>query len=442
MLGSLNLRKFLLFAGDLTLLYASLLLTVMTGFFRYQRGFSWNEFIQHLLPFSILYFFWLVIFYIFGLYDINATRIRVVIYPKILWALFCSLGLGMIFFYLMPAFKLTPRINLALDIVIFGVLFFVWRRLFYSLFSSRFFNNVAILGKDRQKIDALAKEIAARPYLGYKLVAVFDDGKNLLARIQENKINTLIVAEDFETDFDLLENLYRCLEAKINFMDWSQAYELLYEKIPVSSLDKKWFLTNLKEGEKKVYDQVKKWSDVVLSAIILIATLPLWPIIALFIKLDDGEQIFYRQERIGKNGKPFFLLKFRSMEAGAEDKTGPVWADEKDPRITAVGRILRKSHLDEIPQMINVLRGDISLVGPRPERPEFVMQLEKEIPHYNIRHLIVPGFTGWAQLKFRYGRSIMDAKEKFQYDLYYLKNRSFFLDLGILLKTFQLFFRK
>jgi len=130
------------------------------------------------------------------------------------------------------------------------------------------------------------------------------------------------------------------------------------------------------------------------------------------------------------------------MDVEAESKTGPVWAKEQDPRVTRVGRWLRRIHFDELPQMINVLKGDISLVGPRPERPEFVEKLEKEIPHYHVRHLIKPGFTGWAQIKFRYGRSIMDSREKFQYDLYYLKNRSLILDLGILLKTFQLFLKK
>ena len=130
------------------------------------------------------------------------------------------------------------------------------------------------------------------------------------------------------------------------------------------------------------------------------------------------------------------------MNVEAESKTGPVWAEKEDPRVTKAGKLLRRVHLDELPQMINVLKGDISLVGPRPERPEFVEKLEKEIPHYHVRHLIKPGFTGWAQIKFRYGRSVMDSQEKFQYDLYYLKNRSLILDLGILLKTLQLFLRK
>ena len=123
------------------------------------------------------------------------------------------------------------------------------------------------------------------------------------------------------------------------------------------------------------------------------------------------------------------------------EKNGPLWAEKNDPRITKVGKILRRTHLDELPQMINVLKGDISLVGPRPERPEFVEKLEKEIPYYHLRHIVKPGFTGWAQIKFRYARSVIDSLEKFEYDLYYIKNRSLLLDIYILLKTFGLFFR-
>ena len=439
MLTTLGTRKILLFLGDINVLYLSLFGTVFFGF---GSKFNWDIMTGHLLPFSILYFFWLIIFYIFGLYDLGAIRIRVVLYPKILGAILCGLGLGMVFFYLVPLFGITPKTNLLLNVLIFGVLFLIWRKLFGLVFSSRFFNNVAILSKDPQKIETLAKEIALRPYLGYKLTATFNDGRDLLAKIQEKKINALIVAEDFETDFDLLENLYQCLEARIIFLDWNQAYELFCEKIPTAFLQKKWFLENLKEGERKFYDKIKRGQDLILATILLIATSIFWPLIVLLIKLGDRGPVIYRQERIGKDRKPFLLFKFRSMNVDAESETGPVWAKKEDHRVTKVGKLLRKIHLDELPQMINVLKGDISLVGPRPERPEFVEKLEKEIPYYHVRHLIKPGFTGWAQLKFRYGRSVVDSKEKFQYDLYYMKNRSLFLDLGILLKTFQLFFKK
>lgn len=211
------------------------------------------------------------------------------------------------------------------------------------------------------------------------------------------------------------------------------------DKILISSVNKFWVSEIFREGK---YDKIKRFIDVFLASIIILITFPFWLIIFLFIKLEDGGPAFYFQERIGKNKKSFLLIKFKSMKKEAEKETGPVWAEKKDLRVSKIGKILRRTHMDEIPQMINVLKGDISLVGPRPERPEFVAQLEKEIPYYNVRHLIKPGFTGWAQIKFRYARSVSDSLEKLQYDLYYFKNRSLFLDLRILLKTFKLFFKK
>jgi len=437
MSNTLNIRKIFLFLGDVTLLYFSLLLMV---FFDFWREFTWQAFFEHLLPFSFLYLFWLIIFYIFGLYDLKIVRTRINFYTKILGSLLTSLGLGMIFFYLIPYFNITPKTNLIFNVLIFGVLWFFWRKFFYSLFSYRLLTKVAIVGETNQ-VRELAKEITARPYLGYDLTPL-EAGRDLLSQIQEKKIDTLIVPNDLNSGSQLTKELYHCLPARINFLDWARVYELICEKIPLSFLDRTWFLGNLKEGEKMVYDKIKRGIDIILAGILFIITAPLWPFIALAIKLEDKGPVLYRQERIGKDKKPFLLFKFRSMEPEAEEKTGPVWAKKSDSRITKVGKFLRRFHLDELPQMLNVLKGEISLVGPRPERPEFISQLEKEIPHYHIRHLIRPGFTGWAQIKFRYGRSLMDSQEKFQYDLYYLKNRGLFLDLGILLKTLQLFFRR
>lgn len=434
----LNLRKFLLWAGDVFLLYFSLFVVLFFGFW---KSFSWGIFLEHLLPFSILYLFWLIIFYIFGFYDLNLLRTPFLFYIRALTGLLLSLGIGMIFFYLTPFFEITPKTNLILNVLIFGLLFLSWRRFFYSLFSSRFLNRVAVIGSNLQA-EELAKEIISHPYLGYKLIGFLNPGEDLLPKIQEEKIDTLIIATKLGLNPRITQSLYQCLPSRINFMDLARAYEIICEKIPISNISQTWFLENLQEGEKGLYDKVKRIIDATLVFLLLLLTSPLWPFIALSIKLEDKGPIFYSQERIGKDRKPFLLIKFRSMKEGAEKETGAVWAEKEDPRITKIGKFLRKTHLDEIPQMINILKGDISLVGPRPERPEFVEQLEKEIPYYHIRHLIKPGFTGWAQIKFRYGRSIEDSFEKFQYDLYYLKNRSLILDLRILLKTFNLFFKK
>lgn len=434
---ALNLRKLFLFWGDIILAYVSLAGTVLIGFW---GSFSWGIFAGHLLPFSILYFFWLLIFYIFGLYDLNLIKTKFDFYPRLVGGLLASLGLSMTFFYLIPLFGITPKTNLVLNILIFGILVFAWRKLFYFLFSSFFISRVAIVGKTKEA-ENLAQEIVKRPYLGYKLSALLDENENLLLQIQEKKINTLILAEGLELNFRLIQNLYQCLPTEIDFLDLAAAYEVICEKIPLSSVTQTWFLENVKKGKKELYDQIKRFGDIILAFIILLLSSPFWLFIALSIKLEDKGPVFYCQERVGKNRKVFLLRKFRSMKKGAE-KAGPVWAKEKDPRVTKVGKFLRTTHFDELPQMLNILKGEISLVGPRPERPNFVQQLEEEIPHYHLRHLIKPGFTGWAQLKFRYARSIMDSQEKFQYDLYYIKNRSFLLDLGILLKTFQLFLKK
>ena len=433
---SLTFKKIILVLGDVFSLYFSLFLTILFGFF---KEVNFEVIYLHFLPFSILYFLWAIVLYIFGLYDLHLIKTKISFYPRLFGALFTEFIVGALFFYIVPFFGITPKTNLLLNVLIFGILFALWRNLFYSLFSNHFLNRVAIVGRGPQ-VENFKKEIKNRPYLGYRLVPI-DFKKDLLFQIQKENIDTVIFTEEFETDPKFLTALYLCLPLRINFLDFAKAYELITERIPVSIVSRSWFLENLKEGEKGLYDKLKRIFDLILAMLLLILTFPLWPFIALSIKLNDEGPIFYRQERVGKDRKNFLLIKFRSMIPKAEE-TGPQWAKKEDLRVTRVGRFLRRFHLDEFPQMINVILGNISLVGPRPERPEFVAQLEKEIPHYHLRHLIRPGFTGWAQIKFRYGRSIVDSQEKFEYDLYYLKNRSFLLDLGILLKTFQLFFKK
>lgn len=433
--NTLRIKKALLLVGDILVLYISLPLTVFFGFL---GSFTVDILLLHFLPFSIIYLVWLIIFYIFGLYDLHLIKTKLSFYTQAILAIGTSLIFGMLFFYTIPLFNITPKTNLLINGLIFGILFLVWRNLFYALFSVHFLNRVAIVGKGSQ-VKELKKEISERPYLGYQTVSI-NLNRDFLQQIQKNDIDTVIFTEEFESDPKMLKALYFCLPARVNFLEFSRTYELIYEKIPISMISKSWFLENLREGERRLYDTIKRLFDVMIAALLLILTSPLWALIALAIKLEDRGSIFYSQKRIGRDRKPFILYKFRSMKVGAE-KGKAVWAKRKDKRVTKVGGFLRKIHFDEIPQMINVILGNISLVGPRPERPQFVERLEKEIPHYHLRHLIKPGFTGWAQIKFRYGRSIMDSHEKFQYDLYYLKNRNFLLDIGILLKTFQLFFK-
>jgi len=233
----------------------------------------------------------------------------------------------------------------------------------------------------------------------------------------------------------------RLLEMKLDgvaFDHLASVYEEYTGKIAVENLRPSWLIFSEGFRKGRLVGSVKRAMDVVVAAIGLVLSLPLMGVIAVAIKLTSPGPVLFRQARVGRGGRVFTLYKFRSMREDAEVGTGAVWAREDDERVTPVGRILRRMRLDELPQFWNVLRGDMSLVGPRPERPEFVKELTRRIPFYGQRHTVKPGLTGWAQVRYRYGSSVDDALEKLQYDLFYIKNLSLALDLFILFKTVQI----
>jgi sugar transferase (PEP-CTERM system associated) len=222
----------------------------------------------------------------------------------------------------------------------------------------------------------------------------------------------------------------------VRIIDLSRFYEHTWRKIPVFHLGASWFF--LSEGFSLLANRfrlrLKRLTDVILSAILLMITWPLMVITALMIRFESSGPVIYRQIRTGKDGGPFTIFKFRSMRNDAE-KSGVQWAQTNDTRITRVGKLIRLTRLDELPQLWNVLKGDMSFIGPRPERPEFNVELAEKIPYYDLRHMVRPGLTGWAQVSYPYGASVEDAREKLQYDLFYIKNFTFVLDLQIVLKT-------
>jgi len=433
-----NLRQIALLLGDVFFVYVSLIATMLLGF---RGGFSWGIVNQHFIPFTLLYLVWLLLFYIFGLYDLNLIRPKSELLAKIGQSFIACFAVGLAFFYLVPMFGITPKTNLLINIVIFGGLSLLWRRLFYALFSSVYLQNISFLGQN-PLASKLAKEIENHPQLGYKFVKFLNKTLPLKAQIKQSKTNIVVVAQNISNKGKLTDELYQCIPLKVAIIDLGQAYEIILQKVPIDFVDQNWILRNLALSEKRAYNKIKRIVDIVLSTLLMAITSPIWGASAAAIRIEDKGPIFYKQTRMGKDGKTFLIWKFRSMVQNAEKK-GPKWAEKNDSRVTKTGKILRKFHLDEFPQLINVILGDISLTGPRPERPVFIKKLEEEIPHYHLRHLIKPGFTGWAQIKFiQYARSSNESHEKFQHDLYYIKNRSFLVDLGILLKTFQLFFKR
>lgn len=431
---NLYYRKFFLLLGDIAILYAALYLMLAISF----SGEALPAlFFSHAWPFSILFFFWLILFYILDLYDLSSPPVSPTFLSRFTLALILCFLLGALFFYVVSFTQITPKTNLLIETALFGVLAYGWRLLFATKISRLAPWRIGLLGL-RQENAELRDLIRSLKHHGYGCVDLHTG--DLAAQVSQQRLHAVVIPSGSFLQPEITQQLYECLQTGVRFLDLAEAYELFARRVPLSTTDQSWFVRNVYGRERGGFKQAKRAMDLVAAAFILVITSPLWGIIALAIKLEDHGAIFYSQERVGRHGKIFWIKKFRTMKSDAEAH-GPQWAEVKDSRVTRIGAFLRRTHLDELPQMLNILRGDISLVGPRPERPEFVEVLSREIPHYHIRHFVKPGFTGWAQIKFRYARSISDSQKKFEYDLYYIKNRSFILDVLILLKTIQLVFR-
>lgn len=430
-------RQLLLICGDIISYYFALIIAIILGF---QKLPNYNLILSHLIPFSFFLPFWIILVFLFDLYRLEKISNFYFLILRIIFSIFSGLVISSIIFYLIPL-GITPKTNLLIFGLTFGLLLYLWRFIFIKLFGKHFKKNLLVIGEGKE-IEKFVSTIQNSPHLGYSLVAVLNPHQEKIIKnyIAQKKIN-IIIADTKNLPDNFQKTLFLMCSQGIDFWDFAYAYEFIFQKIPLNYIDYAWFLNNLKEGEKILTDKLKRLIDIILAIFFILIFLPVAIIIMILIKLEDGGPIFYKQKRVGKNLKEFYILKFRSMIPKAE-KSVVMWAQENDPRITKVGKIIRKMHFDELPQMINILKGELSFVGPRPERPEFVKELEKEIPFYNLRHIIRPGFTGWAQIKFRYARSINDSFQKLEYDLYYIKNRSLFLDLYILLKTASLLFRE
>jgi len=251
--------------------------------------------------------------------------------------------------------------------------------------------------------------------------------------VQNNKVKAFIIDDKFFNK-DVLVTSLSDFVGRIEINNLTKFNERVWRKVDIGGVNHLWFLNNFSSGRRLGYEFVKRVVDFIASLIFFPLAIILGVVIAIVIKLEGRGQIFYKQIRIGHRGKLFTLIKFRTMRTDAE-AAGAQWTVQDDHRITKVGRFLRKTRLDELPQLVNIIKGEMSFVGPRAERPEFHELLVKEIPFYEKRYLVKPGLTGWAQINYTYGSSVADTKEKLAYDFYYLKNRSLVFDIGITLKT-------
>src|SRR5207247_2074924 len=298
----------------------------------------------------------------------------------------------------------------------------------------------------------IAKETLERKDAGFRVVGFVDSdpklvGKSLInpkvigltselaSLVRNQNIDRIVVAiGDRRGQFPTQQLLRLSLSGDVSIEESASFYERLTGRVLLDMIRPSWLIFSSRGQRARFNELIRAIMNRAIALVGAILSLPIAIVTALLIKIDSRGPILYKQERVGKNGRPFTLMKFRSMRTDAE-KNGPVWASNGDNRMTRVGHIIRKIRVDEIPQFWNILRGDMSFVGPRPERPHFVAQLATEISYYEQRHLIAPGLTGWAQIKYPYGASIEDAKQKLQYDLYYIKNQGIALDATIMFET-------
>jgi sugar transferase (PEP-CTERM system associated) len=415
---------------------------------------------QGFLKIFVLSAVFIICMYYFDLYDSSILRNSREVFTRFVQVLGIVSIVSACVYYVYPSFELGRGIVI-IGLGILTVVLSAWRRLFLAINDFAQLAERTIIFGDEPSSSRLVQELRNRPELGLliigKILTTGDGTHQLLSwgiadrgpsdgNFTDQELPNLIALQGVKRIIVALDDRRGKLPVKqfvsmksqgIRIQDGLEFYEQMTGKIPVESLRLGTLVFSSGFRLSRFLTIYKRGGSVIISIVGLFFSLPLLPLITIAIKLTSPGPLFYRQKRVGRNGVTFYCYKFRTMRADAEADTGPTWAGDDDPRITWVGRFLRSTRMDEIPQLWNVLKGDMSLVGPRPERPEFTEWLKQEIPLYYLRDAIRPGITGWAQTRYKYGNSIEDAKEKLRYDLFYIKNMSPGLDILIIVNTIR-----
>lgn len=426
----------ILFVGDIFILFSSLWIVLLIRYFEIPTIEVW---VNHVQPFSIIFVFWLFIFYIAGLYEKHTLILKKSLPHVLLNTQILNSVVAIIFFYFIPYFDITPKTILFIYLIVSFGLILIWRLKIFSYFGSKIKQN-AILIASGEEMKELRHEINNNNRYDFQFVQSIDlenynsadFSEDVVKMVYESDVSLIVADIKNQNASAILPSLYNLIFAKVQFLDKYKVYESIFDRIPLSIIGYNWFLENISSKNLVSYDLLKRIMDFVLAVFVGAVSLFLYPIVFLFIKLDDRGKIFFTQERIGQNNKKIKIYKFRTMTDGDEKK------------VTKIGKYLRIFRIDELPQIWNVLKGDLSLIGPRPETPELVEMYSSHVPFYNIRHLIKPGLSGWAQIYHdnhpHHNADVLETKNKLSYDLYYIKNRSIFLDIKIALKTLKTIF--
>lgn len=431
----------LLFLGDVLIFIFALWISLSIR----NLGFpSLGDFYAHLTPFFIIFLTWLFSFFIAGLYEKHTVMLKSKLPNIILKTQIFNSIIAALFFYLIPYFGIAPKTILFIYLFVSFILILIWRIYGERLFGFKEREKAILIGSGEEMHD-LKNEVNNNSRYSLEFVSSIDLDKidsldfqsEILDRIYAEGISIIVIDLLNKKVEPILPHLYNLIFSKIKFVDMHKIYEDIFDRVPLSLLKYNWFLENISFAQRIGYDALKRGTDIGLSFLLGITSLIFYPFAILLIKFDDGGPIFISQERVGQNNKIIKIMKFRSMSVNDDGIT----EKRKEQKITKAGKFLRKTRIDELPQLWSILKGDMSLIGPRPEMPSLVRLYEKEINYYNIRHLIKPGLSGWAQLYHRtppkFDAGSKETKIKLSYDLYYIKNHSFLLDLKIALKTLK-----
>jgi len=440
-MGERARELFVLIAGDVVVFNVALWLTLFVRYFEIP---SIERLADHVPPFLIFSGLWLAIFFVLGLYDKHTNLLKKLLMQRILTAQAANVFLAGILFFIIP-FGITPKTNLVLYLVISSALLAWWRIKVFPWCSPKQRHKALLIADGPEAIE-LADEINNNDRYNYYFVRIIDEETLRSTQNFEDKIIKLLEREKVEIVvldprgaaikkflpvlFDL-----SFLRFAFTFLDFNRLYQDTFDRVPITMLQYEWFITNISQSRTAIYDVVKRTIDIIGAVVLLIPSMLVFPLIAIAIKVEDGGPLFYKTVRVGKFNRPITIYKFRTKN-GTDVGAAALKSTLVD---TTVGTFLRKTRIDELPQLLNVLWGDLSFVGPRPEMPALAEVYAKEIPYYNTRHFLTPGLSGWAQINnFDVPRGGIDVDRtvaKLSYDLYYLERRSLLLDLQIGLKT-------
>ncbi|NAS29837.1 exopolysaccharide biosynthesis polyprenyl glycosylphosphotransferase [Flavobacteriaceae bacterium R38] len=398
---------------------------------------------------------------IFELYNLQKSSKFELIFPSILIVSTLTVLMYLLTPFLTPV---LPDNRLQIVYFLFAITFslLIWRWSYIFFISSPLFYKSYIIIGTLKEISVIYNAVAETS-TSFNIIGYYDLGKtaripdhfpkieslenqSLIDVVREKGVSEIIIASDEHEDFSkgLFEDLIQLLESGVPIREYAHVYEELTNRVPIQYIGKEFYkyFPFSRSNTNRLYLFLNRLFDIVIALMGILFCVMIIPFVLIGNALKNKGPLFYKQRRVGKNGIPFTIYKFRTMVVNAE-KNGAQWATKNDYRITQFGKFLRKSRLDEIPQFFNILKGSMSVIGPRPERPEFVSKLSEDLPFYETRHIVKPGLTGWAQVSYEYGSSNEDSLKKLQYDLYYIKHRSFFLDVRIIIKTLStiLFYR-